>query len=605
MDTTALQDTKTHSKLPLILSCALVGVLAAGYLGLCGYASTLQTFYPNSTINGVDVSGLTAQAAQQTLEQALPRKAVVLYEASNEAEETAPQTLASVTLDQLGYTDKSLIPSAAQSLLGLQQQNRSFFTGGWQFLQSLTGSTFPSWVKLTLDEGALDETVQTLAASLNQDPIHGSYTLNEDSISIVKAKDGHNINEATLREDLILSASSGSMPLYRVDVAFTNRPAKEITVDDIYAEVSSEMKNAGYDSETNSITPEQVGADFDFARAQQLLDAADPGQTIEVSATIQRPAVTADELEKVLFRDILGTYTTHVGGTAARISNVKLSAGSINGIVLNSGDVFDYNQVVGQRTAARGYQAAPAYVKGETVDEIGGGICQTSSTLYLACLKSNLEIVERYAHRYVPAYIPKGMDATVSWGGPNYQFRNDTDYPIKVEAVYSKNYLTITLYGTKVDDITVKMTNKVLATIPFEVVYEDDPTLPAGKEAVKTTPYTGYQVETYRNLYDGAGNLISSTFEATSNYKSRNRVILRGPALPEVPAGGDASITTPTDPVIPVTPDTPVSPETPTVPETPVTPDTPTTPTTPETPVTPDPAQSSDPSAVISPLPAP
>ncbi|RAZ93300.1 hydrolase, partial [Klebsiella oxytoca] len=78
-----------------------------------------------------------------------------------------------------------------------------------------------------------------------------------------------------------------------------------------------------------------------------------------------------------------------------------------------------YNETVGQRTTAKGYKPAPAYVKGETVDEIGGGVCQPSSTLYLACLRANLEITERYAHRYVPAYIGKGMDATVSWGGPD------------------------------------------------------------------------------------------------------------------------------------------------------------------------------------------
>ena len=140
-----------------------------------------------------------------------------------------------------------------------------------------------------------------------------------------------------------------------------------------------------------------------------MMDSAAPGDTLEIPAVIEYPAVTAEQLKPVLFRDLLGSYTTHVGGSAARISNVKLASASVNGTVLNSGDIFDYNGVVGQRTTARGYQPAPAYVQGETVDEIGGGVCQPSSTLYLATLKSNLEIVERYAHRYVPAYIPKGM----------------------------------------------------------------------------------------------------------------------------------------------------------------------------------------------------
>ena len=218
--------------------------------------------------------------------------------------------------------------------------------------------------------------------------------------------------------------------------------------------------------------------------AQALLDAASPGETVEIPADIQQPHVTAAELKEVLFRDVLGQCRTHVSGTSARINNVKLSAAACNGVVLNSGDVFSYNATTGQRTTAKGYQAAPAYVGGETVDEVGGGVCQTSSTIYYACLRANLEITERYAHRYVPAYIDWGMDATVSWGGPDYKFTNNTDYPIKIVATYSGGYLTVKILGTNVDGTYVKMTNEVLSKTDWETVYKDDETLPAGTEKV-------------------------------------------------------------------------------------------------------------------------
>ena len=248
-----------------------------------------------------------------------------------------------------------------------------------------------------------------------------------------------------------------------------------------------------------------------------------------------QPHVTAAELKEVLFRDVLGQCRTHVSGTSARINNVKLSAAACNGVVLNTGDVFSYNAITGQRTPAKGYQAAPAYVGGETVDEVGGGVCQTSSTIYYACLRANLEITERYAHRYVPAYIDWGMDATVSWGGPDYKFTNNTDYPIKIVATYSGGYLTVKILGTNVDGTYAKMTNEVLSKTNWETVYKDDETLPAGTEKVTTTPYTGYKVKSYRNVYSADGKLISSTYEATSDYKVRNKVISRGPALPEQP----------------------------------------------------------------------
>ena len=122
------------------------------------------------------------------------------------------------------------------------------------------------------------------------------------------------------------------------------------------------------------------------------------------------------------------------------------------------------------------------------MDEIGGGICQTSSTLYLACLRSNLEITERYAHRYVPAYITAGMDATVSWGGPDYKFTNNSLYPIKIVTIYENNYLTVRILGTNVDGTSVKMTNEHLSTTPYETVYEDDPTLAPARRRSRPRP---------------------------------------------------------------------------------------------------------------------
>ena len=134
------------------------------------------------------------------------------------------------------------------------------------------------------------------------------------------------------------------------------------------------------------------------------------------------------------------------------------------------------------------------------------------------------------------------MDATVSWGGPDYKFTNNTNYPIKIVATYSKGYLTVKILGTNVDGTYVKMTNEVLSKTPWETVYKDDPTLPAGTEKVTTTPYTGYKVKSYRNVYSADGKLISSTYEATSDYKVRNKVISKGPALPETPASGEAQL---------------------------------------------------------------
>ena len=565
---------KKGGKGPLVVLGVIVGVLVLAYVGLCAYAGSLDTFYPNYHINGIAVGGMTVEQASQALAAELPEQVMTLHCGGNPVKSGWPSdSLPPVTLGELGYTEERC-GAIAQRLFD-QQKSCGFFSQGSRFLSALFSSTGETVSDEDMDASVFQEQVTRLARELALEPQDTTYSIGENSISITKAVNGRSVKEDALAEALIHAirtyGTQGELIAY---ISFAHFNPWNLTAQAIHDEVAAEMKNAGYDPETKSITPERLGAEFDVDAAQKALDAAAPGETVEIPATIEYPRVTAEQLKGVLFRDVLGEARTKVGGTAARISNVKLSASSINGYVMNTGDVFSYNGVVGKRTAANGYQPAPAYVKGETVDEIGGGICQTSSTLYLACLRGNLEITERHAHRYIPAYIAAGMDATVSWGGPDYKFTNNTNYPIKIVTTYADGYLTVKVLGTNATGITAKMTNEKLSTTDFQVVYEDDPTLAPGTEKVKTTPYTGSKWKTYRNLYDANGKLISSTYEDTSDYKARNKVILKGPAKAEVPASGPADIPAPT----PEAPDTPAVPETPVEPptETPAEPEEPT-----------------------------
>ena len=531
-------------KKPLIIIGILVAVLAAAYLGLCAYAASLDVFFPNTTINGVDVAGMTVQQAGEELGSTLPQRTMAFYLPLTDKSgdgvtapegETLydPEPAATVSCESLGITQDVDYTAYAQSVYDRSQGQSGFFQGGWSFLAHLFHSQGAKGVYLEPDETVFRQKLSELAQTFSRPAQDTSYEVGQDSLTVTRELDGLAVTEADLEQPIREALSSEADGAVYVDAAIL--PAQALSAQDIHDAVAGSMKNAGYDAATDSITPEQAGAEFDVAEAQALLDAASPGETVEIPADIQQPHVTAAELKDVLFRDVLGQCRTHVSGTSARINNVKLSAAACNGVVLNTGDVFSYNATTGQRTTAKGYQAAPAYVGGETVDEVGGGVCQTSSTIYYACLRANLEITERYAHRYVPAYIDWGMDATVSWGGPDYKFTNNTDYPIKIVATYSGGYLTVKILGTNVDGTYVKMTNEVLSKTDWETVYKDDETLPAGTEKVTTTPYTGYKVKSYRNVYSADGKLISSTYEATSDYKVRNKVISRGPALPEQP----------------------------------------------------------------------
>lgn len=553
---------KRGSKRPWMIAVVIAAVLVAAYLALCAYAGSLDTFYPNRHINGIDVGGLTVSEAQSALETRLPAQTITLVNEERQLQTT-------LTVAELGYTAESFAGDAQFWMDA--ERDTPFLRRGWAYLATLSGHWPGGAHWPDMNEAVLTKTVARLTDVLTEPPADTSGELDGQTLRITKAHDGY--APESLRP-LLSDIASYSQSGYTIPVTLETLPAQDLTAQQLHDRLHGEMKNASYDAASGSIVPEQFGADFDVAAAQTALDGAVPGETVSVPAVIEEPEVTASDLKMLLFRDVLGEARTHVSGSAGRIGNVKLSAKLINGIVLNSGDTFSYNDSVGKRTEARGFKPAPAYVKGETVDEVGGGICQTSSTLYLACLLSNMEITERYAHRYVPAYIDWGMDATVSWGGPDYKFTNNTLYPVKIVTEYSKGYLTIKLLGTNIDGIRVKMTNEVLSKTPWETVYQEDSTMtPGSPDVVKVTPYTGYKVKTYQTIYDKNGSVIDSHFEAASDYKVRNKVVLQAPAaapgsapadLPaDTPAPSDTPAETPQQPEPAPTPDP--EPETPTI----------------------------------------
>ncbi len=524
---------KRNPAAPVAIALVLTAAIMAGaYAGLCSWAGSRTTFYPKETISGVNVGGLTVEQAGQVLAGSLPGRTLTVSPVQTaEAEGWLPEAAgASITLGELGYTAEQC-PGIAQRHFD-DQAAAPFLSRGARVLSLLTDSEGNGLTAQDRDEEVFREGVARLAEELAMEPVDGSFTVLDDEILLTKEANGRSVGEEGLALVLEHAAASGET---EVQVDMTTRPAQPLSIQTVHEAVSGEMENARYNKETGGILPEKRGASFETGSAQRLLTAAAPGETVSVPADIREPEITAEELKAVLFRDLLGECTTHVGGTAARVSNVKLASAAFDGTVLNSGELFSYNETVGQRTVAKGYKPAPAYVQGETVDEIGGGVCQPSSTLYYACLLSNMEITERYAHRYIPAYITRGMDATVSWGGPDYKFTNNTPYPIKITAKYDKGYLTVQLWGTKTDDTSVKMTYDTLSTTPFEEVEQLDPTLAPGQRQVKVTPYTGYRVKTYRNIFDGSGALISSDVEAISDYKHRDRLVLVGPPKEETP----------------------------------------------------------------------
>lgn len=559
---------KTASPLRWLIPTAIVGVLVLVCAGFCIAAASRSTIVPHTSIGGVDVSGLTQEEAAQriraTLDSLLREQGIrVTLENGEEA--------AYMSYEALGvrFDVDALARDAYEA-----SHSGNPVADGWMLLGALLGHETEVMPRPV--EGWTVNAAKLLAEAATLEPEDFAFEVDDDNhLFMTKQRDGRTVDVSALRARLV-DSTADEQGTRVVELPYTVQKAETGDLAAINNALGGEMANARYDVATQTITTERMALNFDIATAQALLDAADPGETISIPSEISAPQVTAEDLRKVLFRDVLSTYTTRVGGAAGRKSNVKLTASRVNGAILNSGEEFNYYKLCGPFSASNGYQSAPGYLHGKTVEMDGGGACQCSSTTYAAALLANLEIVARTNHGFASDYIGLGLDATVSGGGPDFIFRNNTLYPIKVKTNYSSdNHLTVTIIGTKTDDITVKMRTEVLSTTPYSEQIIEDPTLAPGTRVVDTTPYTGYTVNTYRQLYDGNGKLISEKLEAYSKYNKRDRIIKVGPALPEAPVETpvETPIETPVEtPVAPI--ETPVTPiETPVAPvETPVAP---------------------------------
>ena len=298
----------------------------------------------------------------------------------------------------------------------------------------------------------------------------------------------------------------------------------------------TEPKDAIINSETFEVTMEVYGYGFDMDYAKMLMETSTYGDILSIPMTMVAPEFTGGTARDTYFRDILGEYQTDHTKSKQRNTNLDLACKAINGTVLAPGEEFDFNTVVGKRTKEKGYQYAPAYSSGQTVDTLGGGICQVSSTIYYCTLLADLEIINRLPHSFVSSYMPMGTDATVSWGGPEFTFKNSTNYPIRIETWVADGQVHCKLIGTDEKDYYIEMESDILYyTYPENIVevYPPDSGYYDGQEL--QSAYRGAAVQTYKLKYDKVTKeLIAREEDRKSVYKSRNSITvsIQAPAEP-------------------------------------------------------------------------
>ncbi len=258
--------------------------------------------------------------------------------------------------------------------------------------------------------------------------------------------------------------------------------------DKIYEEIYKEPVDAYYTQDPYAVFPSENGMDFAISLDEAKAMLEEPKDEYVIPLKILYPNVTTNMIGTEAFPDLLSTYSTKYSTRDKdRTTNLQLAANKINGTVLMPGEIFSYNQVVGERTIAAGYKEAPIYVSGEVVDGLGGGICQITSTLYNAVLYANLGIVSRSNHQFVHSYVTAIRDATVVYGAIDFKFKNTRDYPIKITCSVSNGIATFNIYGLRSDnEYDVEISSRVTGSTTNAIYSEAYRILKQNGQVVKS-----------------------------------------------------------------------------------------------------------------------
>ncbi len=529
----------------VIVIVVLIAAAAGGFAYIGSTARNSGVIYPNVYINDVNVGGMTAAEAAAALDD----KWVDVYEGQTLVVRFPADKALEIPAEDVVLSDTG-VDAAVENAMAYGRDG-GFFSNTITYIKSRSSRTdLNSYASTTFDEDKIRELISAVARDLNANELQNSYTVEDDVITVVKGAKGMLVDEDDVFSIVLSAFTNGDF----TEIEYTPKVTEPESIDlqTIYDGIFVEPVSSVYDPETGGATSSVTGVSFDMSEAQELYDRAEDGDKITIPLIYTEPEITEEQLTELLFRDVLATKTTYQASTSNRMTNISLAAQAVNGLIMNPGDTFSFNDVVGARTAAKGYKEAAAYANGEVVQDIGGGICQLSSTLYYCTLYSNLEVVDRTCHMYTVGYLPLGLDATVAWGAIDYKFKNNSDYPIKIECYVSGQNLTVNFYGTKLDDTYVQTSYEIVKTIPYDTITQEDESVTTGSK-VKTSGHTGYLVDTYFYLYNGDGSLISKTYLSRSNYSKQDRVILVPVEASPSPSVSPSEEPTPTQTAAPTT----------------------------------------------------
>lgn len=384
-------------------------------------------------------------------------------------------------------------------------------------------------LKTIVNEEKFNSFIKEINGNLSNGVQQPSYYIEKNDLIITAGKEGISVNEEEFKKIILEKINSEVNNEEKVVIPVKIIKPNDIDIDNIYKEVHKEAQNAYITKDPFEIHPHVDGVEFAISIDEVKTMLQEKQEKYTIPLKITKPKVTTDSLGDEAFPNRIATYSTKYStADVNRTTNIKISVNKINGVVLLPGEEFSYNKVLGPRTPQAGYKLGAAYIGGKVVSDYGGGVCQTSSTLYNAVLLSNLEITSRTNHYFAAAYVPVSRDATVYWPSLDFKFKNNRNYPIKIKASTSNGVINVEIFGiTEESDYEVELQSYVTSYIPYNTEYKDDNTLPEGKEVVEQAGTNGIRSEAYKILKKD-GKVISKTLLSRDTYSTKARIIRRG-----------------------------------------------------------------------------
>ena len=519
-------NSKRRNRILIICSVALVACLILGLGGFLLYNHFMENrpIEANVTVAGVAVQGMTKEEATDAVNEAF----LLSHRGKQMVVKLGDETItlnSDLTNVQLNTED---LIKAVSKISTKYSQPEEFSLAGYVSVDK--DAVMPVLQKAT---DKLQSTLLQTTYEVTGDAPEAFDKPNEESkqkITITMGTPGVSVNPERVYDAILSAYADGN---FSFEYTFPVELPDAIDPEKLFSEVCVAPIDAVMNPETYEITNETYGFGFDIAAITQALESAKHGQVLEFEYAWLTPTVTKETLSASMFCDVLGDMSTTAGWSATRNKNLRLACEAINGTILMPGETFSFNKLVGATTKDKGYDVGHGYLDGEVAEVIGGGICQVASTLYVACVEADLKIVERYMHAYMPSYMGASTDATVYYPYLDYKFKNNTDRPIKVEAIASGATVTCKILGVDTRDYYVKFETVIVKKIPWETIYKEyapdnEEGYTDGQVLSKSSPYSSVESKSYRNKYDKETNkLISSKLENHETYDKRDKVVVK------------------------------------------------------------------------------